>query len=420
MRLNKLTELKIRNAKPGKYGDGGGLQFVVDRSLSKRWVYRYRLNGKDREMGLGPYPDTTLSNARELAQEARRQVRGGIDPIEHRKAANSKSRHIPTFREIAALVIPEAQALSKNAKVRYQWELHLGPAYCAAILDRPINGITTVDVVDQVLRPIWDAKHSTAKKLLHAVRRVFDRGRVILKAQHEIIFENPTNPADLKAQGLTNPSRLKRGHHPALPYGRLPAFIRAISDEDTIAAKALSLLILTNVRTSNVLEALWTEFDMDKALWSIPVSKLKDGKFRKEPFRVPLSKQALNILANMQRYRSASGLIFPGQKRGKPLSNMAMTTLIRRMNSVAEPASRWLDEDGQKTIVPHGFRSTFRVWAEEQGKYQHTVIEIAMGHAVGTKVEQAYLRTDVLEQRKELMKDWGEYCGTGRSHDGPV
>jgi integrase len=157
------------------------------------------------------------------------------------------------------------------------------------------------------------------------------------------------------------------------------------------------------------LKAEWGEFDLNAALWTIPLAKLKDGKHRTDPFRVPLSPRALEIVWAMQA-AARSNYVFPGQTAGKPFSNMAMLTVIRRMNSVAPDEGKWVDPDQNKPIVSHGFRTTFRVWAEEVGRFPHSVIEQAMGHAVGSAIERAYRRTDILEQRRELMTAWAAFC----------
>ena len=193
----------------------------------------------------------------------------------------------------------------------------------------------------------------------------------------------------------------------------------ALRARDAIAARVLELLILTNVRTDSALKAEWNEFDLDAALWTIPLSKLKDGKHRTDPFRVPLAPRALEIINEMKAAVS-SNYVFPGQAAGKPFSNMAMLTVIRRMNSVAPEGSKWLDPHQNKPIVPHGFRATFRVWAEEIGRFPHSVIEQAMGHAMGNAIKRAYRRTDILEQRRELMNSWAAFCNSEEPPDSDI
>jgi integrase len=315
-------------------------------------------------------------------------------------------RPIPTFGDIAKVVIADAQAKSTNAKVRYQWERHLGSAYSAPLLDRPVNEITTLDVA-AVLRPVWRSKPEVARKLYPAIRRVFEHARIRLRDEHGIAMpDNPARLDDLKAMGFETPARLSRGHYPSLPYNQMPAFVADLCERDAVAARALEFLILTNVRTDAVLKAAWGEFDLDEAIWTVPLSNLKDRAYRKESFRVPLVARAVEIVRRMEGARD-SMFVFPGQARGKPLSNMALLTLLKRMNSGNE---KWIDPTSGRPITSHGFRASFRTWAEEVATFPHAIIEQAMGHQVGTAVERAYRRTDVLEQRRELMEAWAQQC----------
>jgi integrase len=184
-------------------------------------------------------------------------------------------------------------------------------------------------------------------------------------------------------------------------------FISALRTRDAVAARALEFLILTNVRTDAVLKARWEDFDLDQSLWTVPVANLKDRKYRREGFRVPLARRAVGIVREMQKI-TTSEYVFPGQATKKPLSNMALLTLLRRMNVAHE---KWVDAADGRPITAHGFRATFRTWAEEVTGFPHAVIEEAMGHQVGNQVERAYRRTDVLEKRRELMDAWANYCG---------
>jgi integrase len=192
-----------------------------------------------------------------------------------------------------------------------------------------------------------------------------------------------------------------------LPYTLMAAFMADLRARDAIAARALEFLILTNVRTDAVLKAAWDEVDLDQALWTVPLANLKDRKHRKEGFRVPLVARAVEIVEQMRLGR-VSRFVFPGQARGKPLSNMALLTLLKRMNSGAD--KKWIDPASGRRITAHGFRATFRTWAEEVATFPHAVIEQAMGHQVGTQVERAYRRTDVLEKRRQLMDAWAQWC----------
>jgi integrase len=405
--VGRLTDRSVKTVGEGRHGDGDGLQLIVSASGRRKWVLRYQLNGVRRDMGLGPYPAVSLSDARFAAADARKLIARGIDPLDDRKASRKAERSVPTFGDIAKTVIADAQSKSSNAKVRYQWERHLGAAYSGPLLARPVHEITTVEVAT-LLRPVWRTKPEVARKLYPAIRRVFEHARVLLRDEHGIAMpDNPARWADLKAMGFETPAKLTKGSHPSLPYGQMPAFIADLRARDAIAARALEVLILTNVRTDAVLRAAWDEFDLDQALWTVPLANLKDRKQRKEGFRAPLAERAVEIVRHMQGGR-VSQFIFPGQARGKPLSNMALLTLLKRMNSGAD--KKWIDPASARRITAHGFRATFRTWAEEVATFPHAVIEQALGHQVGTQVERAYRRTDVLDKRRQLMKAWAQWC----------
>jgi integrase len=414
--MARLTERGVQAAKHGRHSDGDGLHLVVSDSGRKKWVLRYQVGGVRKDKGLGAYPAIGLKDARERASAARKLVARGIDPIEADRAARKAAKPIPTFREIAKLVIEDAQSKSINAKVRYQWERHLGPAYSAPLLDRPVHEITALDVA-AVLRPVWRSKPEVARKLYPAIRRVFDRARVIMRDEHGIIMlDNPARWDDLKAMGFETPKELTKGNHPSLAHGQMPEFIAALRARKATAAVALELLILTNVRTNAVLQAKWSEFDLDKALWNVLLANLKDREHRKESFEVPLSPRAVEIVKEMEKAR-VSVYVFPGQRKGQPLSNMAFLTLLKRMNVApkgekpdAEAKPRWHDPASGRAITAHGFRATFKTWAEEVATFPHAAIEHAMGHKVGGKVERAYSRTTLLDMRRKLMGAWAAYC----------
>ncbi len=402
--MGKLTDRTARAVGPGRHGDGDGLALVVSETGSRKWVLRFQLAGKRRDMGLGSYPEIGLSAARAAAANARSLIAQGKDPLAQRQEDRKAARPVPTFGEIAAKVIAEAQAKTSNAKVAYQWERHLGPAYSGALLDRPVNEITTLDVA-AVLRPVWRSKPEVARKLYPAIRRVFEYARIHLRDEHGIACNNPALWDDLKAMGFEAPRQLSRGRHPSLPYQKIPAFVTALRARDAMAARLLEFLILTNVRTGATLAARWDEFDLAAGVWSVPVANLKDKKHRTEAFRVPLSTRALEILKEMKAAQT-SRFVFPGAS-GRPLSNMAMLVLLKRMNSRDET---WLDPVDGRSVVPHGFRATFRTWAEEMTHATNATIEEAMGYVVGTAVERAYRRTDILERRRTLMNAWAEHC----------
>jgi integrase len=405
--MARLSERTVQTAKTGKHSDGDGLLLVVSKSGRKKWVLRYQVGGVRKDKGLGSYPDIGLKVARLKAAEDRSLVARGVDPIEARRLAQKAAKPVPTFGDMASLVVADAQRQSVNAKCHYQWERHLGPAYCGLLIDRPVNEITTVDVA-AVLKPVWRAKPEVARKLHPAIRRVFERARIILRDEHGLAMpDNPARWGDLKAMGFETPTKLSKGSHASLPHSQMPALMSTLRAQGALSARALEFLILSNVRTDAVLKAKWTDFDLEAAVWTVPLTSLKDRKHRNEGFRVPLSPGALEIVRSMEQAR-VSSFVFPGQARERPFSNMAFLTLLKRMN--AGDDKKWVDPASGKPITVHGFRATFRTWAEEVVTFPHAVIEQAMGHQVGNQVERAYRRTDVLDKRRELMNAWAAYC----------
>jgi integrase len=347
-----------------------------------------------------------LKQAREAADEVRRQIRTGLDPILARRTARDTRAAIPTFEAIAREVIKEAQAKSTNDKVRYQWELLLGPTYCGSILKKPINEITTLDV-EKVLRPVWRTKPETGRKLLIRLRRVFDYARVHLRDKHGIIV--PANPAaweDLRDRGFERITKLSRGRQAALDYEQVPDFLRVVRTRQGIAARALEMTLLTGLRTGEVIGAKWAEIDLDRQIWVIPPERLKDRRTRAEPHRIPLSRQVVEILAELPRLGEH---VFASPKPGKGLSNMAMLSALKDLNRKPSGQPIWVDPKSGRPITPHGLRATFRTWGDDAG-HPRELLEEALGHQIGTAVERAYRRTDSFERRRAVMQAWADFC----------
>jgi hypothetical protein len=325
--MGRLTDRAVKTVGAGRHGDGDGLQLMVSESRRRKWVLRYQLNGVRRDMGLGSYPTVGLSDARIAAADARKLIARGDDPLDARKSARKAERPLPTFGDIARIVIADAQTKSTNAKVRCQWERHLGPAHSGPLLARPVHEITTLDVA-AVLRHVWRSKPEVARKLYPAIRRVFEHARIRLRDEHGIAMpDNPAQWGDLKAMGFETPAKLSRGNHPSLPYNQMPAFMADLRARDAIAARALEFLILTNIRTDAVLKAAWEEFDLDQAVWTVSLANLKDRAHRREPFRVPLVSRAVDIVRQMQDVR-ISPFVFLGQARGKQASTTSLPTVL--------------------------------------------------------------------------------------------
>jgi len=375
---------------PGRYGDGLGLWLHIGPSGAKSWVYRYRLNGKDREMGLGPVHTVTLAEARAAVTEARKQVRASTDPLDAREAARVDAKLAAalakSFRDCAGAYIEAMRPSWKNAKHADQWANTLATYAFPVIGDMPIAKVDTAAVL-RVLEPIWTTKTETASRLRGRIESVLDWAKVRG-------YRAGDNPAAWKGHlAETLPARSavqKVEHHAALPYSELGAFMALLRAQDGASARALEFAILAAARTGEVLGATWAEFDTNAKVWTIPAERMK----AKREHRVPLSDAALHVIETM-RGQSAD-YVFPGRKPGSPLSSMALLMTLRRME--------------RADLTAHGFRSTFKDWASECTAYPNEVSEMALAHAVGDKVEAAYRRGDLFDKRHRLMTDWADWC----------
>lgn len=392
---NRLTARSVQaKTKPGYYADGGGLYLQVSPTGSKSWVFRFTLNGRAREMGLGPTaPENSLADAREAAANCRRQLKQGKDPIEARRtarmAAHLDAAKALTFRECAQAYIESHKAGWKNAKHGEQWANTLTTYAYPKLGDMPVAGIDT-GLVMSVLEPIWSTKAETASRL---------RGRLELILAWATVREYRAGENPARWRGHLDkllPPRAKVAtveHHPALPHAQIGAFVAALRAENGSAARALEFAILTATRTSEVTGATIAEFDREAAVWTIPAGRMKA---RKE-HRVPLSPRAMEILDAAIGTRK-EGYVFTGQRPNKPMSNMAMLALLKRME--------------RQDITVHGFRSTFRDWAGETTAYPREVIEHALAHQLKDKAEAAYARGTLFDKRRRLMDEWASCCGT--------
>jgi integrase len=399
---NKLSAAAVRNAsKPGLYGDGHGLYLQVSVFGTKAWIFRFMLDGVARKMGLGPLHTVSLKEARAEALEARKLVRRGIDPIEAEKAKRRQEKleaaKAITFKECADRYIEANRAGWKNDKHAEQWvstfnETRRGrlkfPAATDAINDLPVSAIDT-GLVLKVLEPIWTKTPESASRIRGRIEAVLDWAKVRQYREGE----NPARWRDHLKQALPARSRLKRGHHDAVAYADMPAFMAALRAKDGVSARALEFTILTAARTGETIGAKWSEIDPDTNIWTIPAARMKAGR----EHRVPLCDRAIEILAELPR---EGDFVFVGSRSGKPLSNMAMLELVRGMRG--------------KGATVHGFRSSFRDWGAEQTAYPNEMLELALAHAVGDKVESAYRRGDMMEKRRRLMSDWADFCAQPR------
>lgn len=400
---------------PALFLDGQGLNLQIMPTGSKSWILRFMLNGKSRTMGLGAYGDgssgISLAKARELAAEARSLVKSGVDPIGAREQAINAGRaaaalsiaRAKTFKEVALEYVQAQEAGWKNPKHRAQW-LSTLDTYAFPILgDLPVADVDA-DGVEEVLKPIWLSIAETASRLRGRIEAILD----FAKAKGWRSGDNPARWKESLKHCLPNVSRIKRTkHHPALPWEQAPAFTAALQTKEGVAAKALLLCILTAARSGEVRGAIWSEFDLEKRVWTIPGAKMKT---RKE-HRIPLCDPALALLSQVRPLASEkNALVFPSIRSKTKLSDMAFSMLVRGMNEVPDGKEiPWRANDGSPIIV-HGFRSTFRDWCEEATSTPRAVSEAALSHSVESKVEAAYHRTDHFEKRRILMGQWASHC----------
>lgn len=396
--VNRLTARQVETAsKPGRYADGNGLYLQIARTGTKSWLFRYMLNGTARAMGLGPVTLVSLAEARDLAIDAKRALLAGKDPIEARKedrqAAKLHAAKAITFKEAAEKYIEAHKAGWKNAKHAGQWTSTLETYAYPVFGDLSVAAIDT-GLVLKVIEPIWQTKTETASRVRSRIENILDWATV--RGFRE--GENPARWRGHLEKSLPARSKVRKvRHHAALPYGEVGSFMRELRRREAIAARALEFAILTACRSGEALKAEWSEIDLDKAVWTIPADRMKADR----EHRVPLSGRAVEILERMGDDFGRKGFVFPGQKPGKPLSGMAFSMILRRMD--------------RTDITAHGFRSTFRDWASEQTAYPREVAEMALAHSIPDKVEAAYRRGDLFEKRRRLMDDWAKHCDRNES-----
>ncbi len=384
---NKLTA-KAVNAlnKPGRYSDGAGLYLSVRPGGSRQWVFLFRDKGRLREMGFGSVDMVSLARARVLVADARKQISDGIDPIEARRIAEANADGVPTFGAFASELVDTIESGFSNAKHRQQWRNTL-TTYCKPIWSTPLDKIET-DGVLKCLTPIWSTKPETANRVRGRIERVLNAA----KAKGHRSGENPAVWRGHLDATLPRPDKNRRGHHAALPYMEMSTFIASLRERDALAALALEFCVLTATRTSETIEAEWSEFDLEAGIWTIPAPRMKG----KREHRVPLSSRALEILRGLSETRSGQ-YVFPGQKPGRPLSNMAMLMVLRRMGFKGK-------------LTAHGFRSSFSDWASEVSPFSAETRETALAHVIKNKAEAAYRRGDALEKRRAMMEAWAQWC----------
>lgn len=390
---DKLSARLVANLKePGRYGDGGGLMLQVTAAETKSWIFRFMRNGRSHWMGLGPYPDIGLADAREAAQEQRRLLRANVDPLAAKRqqviSAKLEANRLTTFRQVASDYIEQHRSGWKNDKHVAQWEATmLGEGAATSVInDLPVGSVDTALVL-KVLRPIWNDTPETARRVRGRVEAILDAA----KAAHLREGENPARWKGHLSHLLTRRSKRRDVvHHAAVPFGEMPAFMTGLRANEAVSARALEFLILCAARTSEVTGAGLDEVDLQARLWTIPACRMKAGR----EHVVPLSDRAVEILSDVPR-EAGGTFVFPGSRKGRPLSNMAMLELLRGM---------------RPGFTVHGFRSSFRDWAGDRSNFPREVIEAALAHGIQDQSEAAYRRSTAIEKRRLLMAAWARYC----------
>jgi integrase len=358
---------------------------------TKSWVFRFKQAGKLRVMGLGPLHTIGLADAREKARECRRLRLEGKDPIEDRKVGRAAARldaaKTITFKECAETYIAAHKAAWRNAKHAYQWPATLGTYVYPHFGALPVQGVD-VGLVMKALEPIWTTKPETASRVRGRIESIIDWAT----ARGYRRGENPARWRGHLENLLPNRRKVRRvAHYPALPYAEIGAFMVELRQQEGVGARALEFTILTAARTGEVIGAKWSEINFADRLWVVPAERMKAGK----EHRVPLSDSAIAILEKMHAIR-LNDYVFPGGRRGRPLSGMAMLMLMRRL--------------ARSDLTVHGFRSTFRDWAAELTAFPAEVAEMALAHTVSDRVEAAYRRGDLFQKRRQLAEAWATFC----------
>ncbi|MET3371798.1 integrase [Variovorax boronicumulans] len=395
----ELGALQVsRLTKPGAHAVGGvaGLKLKINDAGARSWVLRATVGGKIRDMGLGGFPDVTLAQARERARAARDMIHAGEDPIQARQAARSAvaaaSAKARTFEQCVDAYLKAKSGEWKNAKHRAQWSSTLDQ-YAKPTIGKMLVQDIDLSHVLTVLEAIWTTKTETASRLRGRIETVLDWATVRGYRKGE----NPARWRGHLDQLLGRPRKLKAvTHHPALQIDQVGPFMRDLRGVEGMSARALEFAVLTATRSGEVRGARWEEIDLGAKLWTIPPERMK----AKKEHRVPLSKQAMQLLEGLERIEG-SEMVFPGRKPLQPLSDMSLTACMRRMD--------YKDAKG-RVCVPHGCRSTFRDWASEKTTFPGDMAEMALAHTIDSAVEAAYRRGDMLAKRLKMMQAWADFC----------
>lgn len=392
--VSKLNALWVsRVTQSGRYGDGGGLYLQVSKTGAKSWLFRYTLNGKAREMGLGALALVTLAEARQKATECRKQLSETVDPLDARvqqaKQAAAEAAKVMTFDACAKSYMDAHRASWKNVKHTLQWESTLSRFASPVIGALPVQDVDT-GLVMRVLEPIWWKKTETASRLRNRIELILGWA----SARGYRSSENPARWRNHLDKLLPRRSKISPiVHHKALPIDEVPEFLTRLRERDGMSPRALEFLILTATRTGETLGARWPEIDLNTKTWTIPAARMK----AKREHRVPLTDRCIEILQEMQGLHDER--VFPG-RGGCQLSDTSLLMLLRRMRC---------------PVVSHGFRSSFRDWCAERTNFPREVAEAALAHSLKDKSEAAYFRSDLFQKRRLLMEAWAEFCSRARA-----
>jgi integrase len=392
----RVTAL-LSAGRPRRHGDGGCLYLQVNGPDRGAWVFMVKRGGKQRPIGLGSVRDVPLKDARELADACRQALRKGRDP----RTVLAEASGEMTFDTAARELIDSMAPGWRNTRHRAQWSMTLlgemldkdGSRkktrydYCAAIRNKPVSKLTTEDAL-RVLKSLWQTRPETANRLRGRCERVWD----FAKARAHCSGENPFRWRGHLDKLLPKRALLTRGHHKAMLFADVPAFVGTLHAMHGVAPRALEFAILTAGRSGEVLGARWEEIELEGKVWTVPAARMKAGK----EHRVPLSDRAMAILQELHQAR-VSEFVFPGFKPGRPLSRMALEAVLRR---------------AKVDVTTHGFRSSFRDWAGDSTPFPRDVVEAALAHAIENKTEAAYRRSDALEKRRRLMAAWAMFCNS--------
>jgi len=400
--LHQLSARTISTKKrPGRYGDGGGLYLEIAPGGSKAWIFRYRspLTKKPRYLGLGALHSVGLAEARENAATQRKLILKGLDPIEVREEENRKraaeAAKAVTFSQCAAAYIRSHRPGWRNEKHGDQWENTIR-TYCEPVIGSLAVQDVDTGLVRKILEPIWATKPETASRLRGRIENILDWAKIAG-------YRSGENPAQWKGYlkqllpALAKKDRVR--HHRAMPFAEVGRFVAKLREIPSVAARCLEFTILTAARTNEATKARLEEIDLANATWTVPGSRMK----AKREHRVPLSPRAVEIARQMLEQKA--DYLFPGTKPGKPISNMTMLRLLRRMGV---------------DVTVHGFRSAFRDWAAEQTNFAHEVCEMALAHTIPNAAERAYRRGDLFEKRRKLMDAWATYLDTPQQESSVV